>query len=475
MSVRTRVAVGIAWLAGLLVACSGNGDPRPNVVLVSIDTLRADHLGVYGYERDTSPHLDALATESTVFDAAYAQSSWTLPSHVTLFTGLDPWAHGVTEKRGRMNEAHDTLAEWLRAAGYWTGAWVGRNASSFIGADRGFAQGFDEYAHAPHGARGRRLLPGRRPDQRVGRGQPQLDAVLRALARPLPEPFFLFVHLDDVHSQPTGVPYAAPAPYGDRFCPGALAGYSGCDGAGVCGTLRLQKIHEGALDPPTAEELEKFRCLYDGAVAFTDGLVGSLREGLESAGVYDDTLFIVTSDHGESLMEHGEFSHYTVYEEVARVPLLVRLPGGRRAGREDALVGLADIAPTVRDLVGLPPQPGLQGRSLSSLLLEGTPPAERPVFSLGLAKATPQMWRQGPLKYVWSPAALPPRRELYDLATDPAEADDLAARHPETVAHLHAELEAYRHRLRSDALPTTAGPAPGADEREKLRALGYGD
>lgn len=461
---------------------------RINVVLISIDTLRADHLGTYGYGRDTSPHLDALAVESVVFENAYSQASWTLPSHVTMFTGLDPLAHGVMQPGDRLTEDHITLAERLLAAGYRTAAWVGRNEYSFVGANRGFAQGFESYAHAPHTLprnRPRRLPPGRRPDQLVGKGAAQTAAVLRWLDAPSDEPFFLFVHLDDVHSQATGPAYNAPAKFRDRFCPGALTGYSGCEASGPCGTRRLQAMHAGDVPLPLAEELEKITCLYDGAIAFVDAQVGRLIDGLRERGLLDRTLVIVTADHGESLMEHGEFSHFTVYEEVARVPLVVRFPAGAAARRETARVGLVDLVPTILETVGLDPPDAIQGASLLQLEHNDVPPEHETTFAIGVEPGAARLWRRGNAKYVRNardpdrPDAAQARDELYDLAADPLELTNRIASDSELALALSSELDA--HERAALELRAARGKPVGdatlelpAEEKESLEALGYG-
>ena len=460
-----------------------------NVVLISIDTLRADHLGLYGYARDTTPSIDALGAESVVFEKAYPQANWTLPSHASMLTGLDPLAHGVLSRTGVISERHTTLAERLRANGYWTAAWVGRNQFSYVGAERGFAQGFEVYEHAPHAHQFRGGSLGRLADhaidtrfrQLVGKGDTQIAAVLRWLSGGLPEPFFVFVHLDDTHSQSLGRPYDAPAPFRDRFCPGALAGYSGCDRGGLCGTRRLNAIRTGQIPAPSAAELRKIACLYDGAIAFTDVQIGRLVDGLRSRGLLDRTVLILTSDHGEALGEHNEMSHWSLYEEVARVPLLIRVPG-RVPRRERTVVELVDLVPTILELTGTPGLDKLPGTSLLTGRAAGEGDA---AFVVGPPPLLPLLWRRGDFKLIANPRG--PKRgpsgsvhELYDVVRDPHELQDLARHSPARRVALARELDRrvqYSGVLRRRLLDGAANPKlelEGA-EGERLKGLGYVD
>jgi arylsulfatase A-like enzyme len=468
-----------------------------NVVLISIDTLRADRLGTYGYKKNTSPNIDRLAKQAVVFETAYAQASWTLPSHASMFTGLDPIAHGVTSQKGRLVEAHLTVAEILRDAGYSTAAWVGRGTHSFVGSERGLAQGFDRYEHAPHAEPSlwQALLHAYDPDLKrkhkgsLGEGEAEITKVLEWLASRPPSPFFLFVHLDDVHSQPEGRPYNSPPPYHDRFCPGEVEDYTGCDESGkYCATKMLQRIRHGDVAPPSRDEVAKIECLYDGAVSFTDYQVGRLVKGLRDQRLLDDTLLILTSDHGEAFMEHGETLHFSVYEEVARVPLIVRFPGGKHAGRSDAVVELVDLVPTILEQAAIESPAFLQGQSLRRVVAPKSA-AERntlknTAFTMGTNTPPPVLWREGTSKLIVRPddrtdlEAKLPAKELYDLHSDPHEQHNRAAIDTELSDQLQQQLELRRHASKKTFEDLHRNPAAEDvevpdHERELLKALGY--
>jgi arylsulfatase A-like enzyme len=487
----------LAAAAALTVAAGPGAEPpsdrRPNVILISIDTLRADHLGVYGYPRVTSPHLDALAAEGLLFETAYAESNWTLPSHASMLTGLHPLAHGVLEPGDRLLPAHTTLAERLRRAGYATAAWVGMDADSFVGAERRFDQGFDLYLHRPHPKPFRIGLLARTVDhfllkyldRGVGNATAQIDSVLRYLEAGRREPFFLFLHLYDVHSKIETLPYEAPPPFFDRFCPGELEGYRGCDGSGSCATTRLIQMSHGAAPAPGADELAKILCLYDGGVAYVDHELGRLFRALGRLGLDRRTAILVTADHGEAFLEHGLLLHGDSHEPTIRIPMIVRPPGGDRgrrvAGRRvgDTTARLVDLVPTVLELVGEPADGPLQGRSL----WRRTPGTEEPpVLSVGRFSAA---LRSGGMKYLrnepreglahWLPA-----EELYDLDVDPEEERNLLAEGAPVaeLAELRALLEEQRRWNELLHRELFAGgvekPAELSEQaRERLRALGY--
>jgi arylsulfatase A-like enzyme len=470
---------------------------RPNVVLISIDTLRADRLGAYGHEENTSPNIDLLAKEAVVFEAAYAQASWTLPSHASMFTGLNPIAHGVTSRRGRLVHEHVTVAELLRDAGYTTAAWVGRGSYSYVGAERGLAQGFDQYEHAPHGDPSLRQTattaydpqPANHDGGSLGEGEAEITSVLEWLPGRPQAPFFLFVHLDDVHSQPTGLPYDSPPPFHDRFCPGEVEDYTGCDVSGkYCATKMLQRIRRGHIAAPTPDEIGKIFCLYDGAVAFSDHQVGRLVQGLRDQQLLENTLLIVTSDHGEALMEHGDLLHFAVYEEVSRVPLIVRFPRGEHAGRAGAVVELVDLVPTILDQAGIEAPEFLQGQNLVNVVSSKSPTAKNTgkntAFTMGNYSPPPVLWRKGNAKLILRSEdrtdleAKRPGEELYDLSNDPREQHNRAEIDTELGQKLRRELELHNQDSTKTFESLHSGPNPNDlevpnRERELLKKLGY--
>jgi len=393
--------------------------PRPNVVLISIDTLRADRLGCYGYAGAETPAFDALARQGTLFRRAYSPLPLTLPAHATMLTGLEPPAHGLVDNGlTAVALGAPTLAERLQAAGYDTAAFV---AAFVLNRVFGLDRGFDLYDDGPPAETELQgLFHG------VADARERLDAALAWLARPRARPFFLFLHLYDVHA-----PHVAPGPFARRF----------------------------ASRP------------YDGEVAYVDSQVRRLLDVLEARGLASHTLVILTADHGESLGDHGEQTHgILVYDATLHVPLILRLPGNVPAGRvvEDP-VGLADLTPTVLDLLGLPPSGPSHGRAQLGSRSGGA----RVLWAQSDYAARHYGWarlrsvRRDRWKFIDAP-----RPELYDVSRDPAETRDVASEQPAVVAEMAsvlARLEVELGRARPAAPPT----GPDDETRGRLAALGY--
>jgi arylsulfatase A-like enzyme len=328
----------VAWSE--LFLSPGTLDPRPNLILVSIDTLRADHLSCYGYERPTTPHLDALAAEGTLFRSSAAAATWTLPSTATLLTGLLPDQHRLHSLEDRLAPSVVTLAERLRGAGYRTAAFTD---GGFVGPEWGFYQGFERY------------------DFTRGEAWEPKDAAVIAertaqwLEDNRFQPFFLFVHTYETHQ-----PYTRREGFAGPFLP---PGYHGPLGDEV-GAFSLVEPGRSRADREWAE------ALYDGEIARADHYLGGLLAGLVRGPLGARTAVVVTSDHGEEFLEHGgvEHGHGKVFDENVMVPLIVRPPGGA-AGREVATpVSGADVVPILLKLAGLPRPEGLVGRSLPQLM-----------------------------------------------------------------------------------------------------------
>ncbi len=418
----------LALLAALTVGC-GEAPRRPSVILVSIDTLRADHLGLYGYERDTSPFLDRWAQRSIVFERAFTPAAWTLSAHMSMLTGLYPEQHGVIEGDLALAPEVPLLAEHLLRAGYRT---IGLYQPTWVHPRHGFERGFEIFR--PH-------------EDAEQAGQHLLEELARV---PSERPFFLFVHLFDVHSDPAdrGTLYSAPEPFRELYVPGAAERLEGVTFLGLKGGQKL------------ASELKTdMIALYDEGIRHVDALLGQWFERLEQQGHLTDTLVIVTSDHGESLGQRGPLGgHGGVRQEGVHVPLLVRLPDDARAGtRVQESAHLIDVVPTVLDFAGLPRDPALPGLSLlgalphERLLAGSNPP-------LGYLVRWPEKWLR------WSAIV----RQI-DLDADPGERSGSPA-----------SVEAYEEARRALALPPEtfhAGVPIGAmsaEEVAELRALGYG-
>lgn len=394
-------------------------DPRRNVVVVTLDTTRADALGAYGQPLPVTPRIDAAAAEGLIFEQVRSSSPSTLPAHATLFTGQHPYAHGVRANAGYvLADESTTLAERLRDAGWRTGAEV---AAMVLGQFQRLDQGFDSYedplsADEAGGPATRHAID-------------VTDQGLVFMRENRHEPFFLWLHYYDPHS-----PFVPPPPHRDLF----------------------------PEDPYLAE------------VHFVDDQVGRVIDEIQALGLRQQTLVVITSDHGEGLGEHEEDTHtFFVYDSTMRVPLVLwgaaEIPRGLRVSQP---VRLVDVAPTLLDLLGLPPLPDAQGVSLGPLF--EAPDTELELTGYGESFVPLSLFGSDVLRFVregrWKyHHKLEP--ELYDIVADPRELENLAAHEPERVDQLRARL----------AKLLSAAPAAPPDVEAKLspetlaqlRALGY--
>ena len=408
---------------------------RPHVIVISLDTLRPDRLGLYGHERDTSPHLDAWAGKrAEVFDDALADSNWTLPSTATMITGLATRQHGLLAFPAALGPATPTLAERLSAAGYDT---LAITDGGFVGPTFGFDRGFDSLT----------VDTGLDPDW-----QPALEHLT---ARGADRPVFVFLHTYLAHS-----PWSRDARFAEGAPPytGPLAGRDLTDDV-------IDAIERGDLLLDDGDRAE-VRRLYDAAVAHMDTVVGAFLERLDARLDAGERLVVVTSDHGELLFEHGHVAHgRTLYDAVLRVPLLVSWPGATPVGRSNVPAAGVDVVPTVLDVLGLPRPPTLPGRSLFGA---GTEPVARVGQHAGSARAVVlDGWKlivpiqgDGPV-------------ELYDLRADPGETRDLAQHEPQRVARLRTRLDELVTRYPSLRQSGDSGGLLDPELAAELRALGY--
>ncbi|MGE0639734.1 MAG: sulfatase [Thermoanaerobaculia bacterium] len=337
-------------LAALLLGCAqappeesasaGRGfaaTPTRGYILISIDTLRADHLGAWGYELPTSPFLDQLAARSTVFENAWSQVPSTLPSHISMFTGLYPAEHGVFPPSAVLSPEIHTLPELLRQAGFRTG---GHTEGGYVQGGYGFARGFDEWTDTPYDGDADIV-------RTLGRGLEFARGV------PAGERFFLFLHSYTVHD-----PYEPPEPYRSMFWSGPPPADAGsADGP------HFAAVNSGAATA-SPEAIAYYRALYDGSIRYLDDALRSFFGELESSGLLAETTVILTSDHGEEFGEHGRLVHTQIYPECLHVPLLVVHPGQPTGSRSGALAESVDLLPTILDLAGAPAAPGISGSSL---------------------------------------------------------------------------------------------------------------
>jgi len=456
-----RVAAAAVGLALSLLACSPEepplpplqtGGPPPHVVVVVLDTLRADHLSCYGYERETSPNLDALCAQSTVYENAHSASSWTLPAHASLFTGLLPIRHGTHHENRVLGPGPATLAEVLGEAGYQPIAIV---SNAMLATDRKLDRGFRQYHET-----WRKLFdkhPKLFPDFDVQRHMPWDDvedplfrAAMRQLrpgvdenayfrfrqtvvGRKVPKPLFLFVNLVGVHS-----PYNSSGPYYERFLRRTDLQVD---------DNRWPEYYAGRADMPEGQ-LEHLVDLYDAEILHVDHIVGRMIEDLKEGGLWDDTLFVVTSDHGENLGEHGHLSHvFSLHETLTRIPLVVHYPPAFPAGaRIRTPVHLVDLFPTILEAAGVDATGyDVDGRVLvrrdvrggeqdveRDIIAEYYYPWENVRFLQQLFHGDVpgiEAWerrlrsvRRGDMKLIWGSDG---RHELYDVSSDPGELNDL--------------------------------------------------
>lgn len=405
----------------LLPACSRGNAPAPaptppaararNVVLIVIDTLRADHLGAYGHARATSPRIDAFARESAVFERAYSHSPWTMPSVASMFTSLEPKDHGIADWKQPLDRGLLTLAEVLKARGFRTEGYVSHGVLSRL---YQFDQGFDVYDAS--------VVEGRLPRE-ITTAREVTDLALQALERPLPEPFFLWVHYFDPHD--------------------AYLKHDGHD------------FGERPIDR------------YDSEIAYTDVHVGRLLDALARRGLADSTVVALLADHGEGFGAHRHLQHtVTLFEELIRIPFVLRVPGVPGQRVRD-VVRAVDLAPTLLSLLGLPAPPEFKGQPVELRGSRFRAEPARAVVAETQRFADLRALRVGRFKLIQDRAA--GRARLFDLEQDPDEQRNLAKQRPDVVERLQALLDAHY------AGGTWSAPRrdlPPDLERD-LRSLGY--
>ncbi len=440
----------IATIAAWAFGCDAVETP-PDVLLITIDTLRADRLGVYGYPLDTSPHIDALAAQGAVFDRAIAAAGRTTPAHASIFTSRYVRGHTIGFRNGDSElRGGATLAEIFSDAGYATGAFVG---NILLAGRLGFARGFDVYDDdltTPE--RNRPRVVERRADDTT-------DRALRWLAQATERPTFLWVHYQDPHG-----PYTPPAPFDTHFEIAAPADEPELRLAGVGGRLPRYQAIDGLRRPSDYEEL------YCGEIAYVDRAIGRLLSAFDARG--RAAVVLLTADHGESLGEEGHyFKHtHTTTPDVAHVPLILRAPG-IAPQRRGELVSHVDVLPTLLELAGLPLPADAAGIALGPPLLAGEALPERHVFcdhgeQLSAYTSGGFLRVQGAgVPWRSSGESLPTHADRYRWE------DDGSFRRTAKRVPLPPEVTAYAERVtRMQRLPP-----PKGEQLERLRALGYAE
>ena len=418
------------WLCGLCLVVSALGATQPNIVLITLDTTRADRMGFLGSKRGLTPNLDGLAHDSAVFTHAYAQAPLTSVSHATILTGTYPQFHQVLDFPMPLVKEVPYAPDILHGLGYHTGAFIASIALDSSSGAPGFNRGFDMY---DAGYQHEGFANQTRYQTVERRGGEVVERALAWLTKNPKGPFFLWVHLYDAHD-----PYDPPEPYKSKY----------------------------ASEP------------YDGEIAYADSAVGTLLGELKKRGYYDDSVIAVMADHGESLGAHGEDTHGVfLYDETIHVPLLFKLPRGTAEKRIDNRVELADVMPTLLQSVGVDIPADVQGKSFLGLITPGNDAAEsewrdRPAFAeadyghLAYGWSTLQSFRTG--KYLFIQA---PRRELYDAAADPKAEHNLAPASPAVAETLAGRVEAFREKTTTKREAPTVIVDPST--QEKLASLGY--
>jgi arylsulfatase A-like enzyme len=487
-------------LALVLAACAGDSDPpaaptaeatlpRPNVLLISIDTLRADHLDAYGYDRTTAPNLSRLADEGALFESCVAVSNWTLPTHTSLFTGLHPLVHGVEEHKDQLDPGRATLGEAFAAAGYETAGWF---SNPFVGSRFGFTRGFESWTMAPNPDEMRQQIEKQgTPKGAISRSwQPEpgtraVDYFVEQSAEPITQrglqfleqrdverPFLLFLHYNDVHSD-----YIPPPPFDRRFS----SDYSGS--LSIEGYPHNKRVNRAM----PAEDLAWVVSQYDGEIGWVDQHIGTLLQRLADLDLAENTIVIVTADHGEGFYEHnGKEHHYGLYHELVQIPFIVRYPARVDPGQRITHgVSQTDIAPTLLGLAGVEGLPEADGLSWAAVLTGGSGPRPRPLLSRAVLK--PILEEQGDLVLsLRTPTLTIIRRTspegaqqelVFDRSADPGETTPLRHGHPDHARGL-ALLALIEGRMaaRRDSLPWSDDQLLLEEDPELLkwmRQMGY--
>jgi choline-sulfatase len=460
----TVVAFIILCVASSFSGCSRFYDRSrldgPNIILISIDALRADHLGCYGYSRNTSPNIDSFTKRNILFKNCYVHEPWTLPSHISMLTSLYTITHGV-DKEHALNPVIVTLAEVLEKEGYMTLGFV--SAGTWTNAKYGFDQGFKIY----HG--------GKRGES----GEAKNTLIREYLEKYKEEKLFLFVHYFDVHSDFNQLPYDAPSPFNNLFSNGYSGNFQGGDN-GVFASKYLKQVNKNQIKLKE-DDLNYIASLYDNGIAYMDKCIGDLFEMLKSMDLFENSLIIVTSDHGEEFQEHGYMLHSNpfYYEEMMHVPLIVKLPkADSKEGKIiNNLVESIDIMPTIIDLLEVE-KPKIQGESLAGLINGGGKGKE---YIFGFGSTGSLFIRSDRWKMVNDNGLQEGRFKLFDLHNDPTEHTNLIGKGLEVENKLKRKLSErieMSMKLRKDLL-SQDGERDDKDvsltqeEKEKLRALGY--
>lgn len=462
MSCLIIIAMNFAGIA-LQHSLQQNANRKPNIVMISIDTIRPDHFGCYGYARNTTPEIGRFAEEAVRFENVVVPMSHTLPSHVSLFTGLYPKSHGVKMNGVNFDSNFPTVTEILKNQGFKTAAFVG---SVILDSHRGLSHGFDLYDDDMKGQSWRRAKDVRR-------------AAEKWIKENHKSRFFVFAHFWDAHA-----PYSPPAPFDTLFHRLDL-------------NSELNSIYRGTgsnhlhlkLQYPDYEKKDLFKLvhkqqnLYDGEVRYIDQNIGKLLNLLKSLGLWDETLVVITGDHGESLGERGYWGHDLLFDEQILVPLLVKVPGYPRARESvNETVRTIDICPTILDLLHIDHHLSFDGKSFVEIFRTKKRLKSRPAFierrdyPARMRQRSPEECGKGDeyalrttqWKFIMKTMA---EDELYNLIADPYEQENIIKLKPKVARNLREKLRLWLEDVPDERTPIETRLDP--DSIEPLRSLGY--
>lgn len=449
----------IAALSFLIFSLSGctkkETGPFRNVLFIVIDTLTADRLGVYGATNSPSPNIDNLAKKSSVFERAYSPAPWTKPAVSSMFTGVMPSVHGVLSIDEILSAEEKTMAEYLKERDFATAGFV---SHTLISPTLGYAQGFDSYETVPFKGNVHNVISSAKVTDMAIKW-------LKNFTAKQDNPFFLFVHYFDPHNN-----YHHHSEF-DR-----TSWYKGPLKAG----MDIRELRN--LIPEMTDEDARFlKGLYDEEIAFTDRYIGQLLQTLDDLEISEETMIVLTADHGEEFLEHGAIGHSrTLYDELVRVPLLIRMPKEGKQRRINEAVSTLDLLPTLLDYLSITGDDKFQGQSLKPAILSGMGTKDREIFSevdfrSSAIKAFKIALIQNEFKLIFD--KLDSTFELYDLIRDPKERKNLITIETERLARMSAPIRAYQARFQSENLATPKKrkdiKAHTPEEVEQLKSLGY--
>jgi len=470
---QSKTALVLLAMLGLAAGCSqpleppevelAARDPRQTpVILISLDTFRWDLLGLNSARpQSLTPNLDQFGREAARFDSMYVQVPHTLTSHTSILTGLSPGVHGVVSNTTILPTSVPSIAEILGQAGYRTAGIV---SSTWLKEKFGLSRGFETYRVISNIEN---YTFARAINEWIVE---RLDDQAQSLSE---QPLFLFLHYYDAHSDiGQDLPYWAPPEY---LADGQLSQGNFCDHENNCATEYLIAADREEREV-SRQQIDAIYSLYEAGVAYLDEEIGRLFGILKERGLYEDSLIILTADHGEEFREHGRFIHAQVYDEILRVPLMVRFPGGQHGGRvESQLVDTTDILPTILEVLDLPTAAATQGISLLTTL--AGPNNRSEVFSQGKGETTLYSLRTQRYKLIYDFELR--QAKLYDLDIDPKERFDLSPYRPETtqllIGRLVAQIRENRRLAQALGTHTEAQITVefALEETEQLKALGY--